>query len=111
MIEKLKDFGDTVIAGGDEYNRHVLSELAKAGRLKGIARFWCRSLTKLDLEAASEFGIAVTNTAANDIHTGSGTDDDSDSSTARSIAFCDRALREDGLVYRTCERQPRWKKR
>ncbi|UWP58978.1 phosphoglycerate dehydrogenase [Ruminococcus gauvreauii] len=94
VIEKLKDC-DAVIAGGDEYNRHVLSELAKAGRLKIIARFGV-GFDKVDLEAASEFGIAVTNTAGTMSMPVAELTMTLILSTARSIAFCDRKLREDG---------------
>jgi len=94
VIEKLKDC-DAVIAGGDGYNRHVLTELAKAGTLKIIARFGV-GFDKVDLEAASEFGIAVTNTTGTMSMPVAELAMALILSTARDVAFCDRKLRMDG---------------
>ncbi len=53
---------DAVIAGGDVYDAPLLETLWETGRMKIIARFGV-GYDKVDLEAASRFGIAVTNTA------------------------------------------------
>ena len=92
---------------GDEYNRHVLSELAKAGRLKIIARFGV-GFDKVDLEAASEFGIAVTNMAGTMSMPVAELTMTLILSTARSIASVTESCGR-RMVYRTRERQPRWK--
>lgn len=94
VIEKLSNC-DAVIAGGDEYNRHVLTELAKAGHLKIIARFGV-GYDKVDLKAASELGIAVTNTMGTMSMPVAEQAMALILSTARDIAFCDRKLRNEG---------------
>ncbi len=53
---------DAVIAGGDIYDAPLLETLRNQGRMKIIARFGV-GYDQVDLEAASRFGIAVTNTA------------------------------------------------
>jgi D-3-phosphoglycerate dehydrogenase len=50
---------DGVICGDDEYNRQVL-QAGKKGKLKVISKYGT-GLDKIDLDAARELGIAVTN--------------------------------------------------
>ena len=50
---------DGVICGDDEYTREVI-KVGKAGRLKVLSKYGV-GLDRIDLEAANEFGIAVTN--------------------------------------------------
>ena len=50
---------DGVICGDDEYTREVIKE-GKKGKLKVLSKYGV-GLDRIDLEAAKEFGIAVTN--------------------------------------------------
>ena len=50
---------DGVICGDDEYTREVI-KLGKEGKLKVLSKYGV-GLDRIDLEAAKEFGIAVTN--------------------------------------------------
>lgn len=94
LIEKLSDC-EAVIAGGDSYNRHVLEELAKIGKFRIVARFGV-GFDKVDLEAASELGIAVSNTMGTMSKPVAEMAMALILAVARDIAFCDRKLREDG---------------
>ena len=94
LIEKLSDC-EAVIAGGDGYNRHVLEELAKIGKFKIVARFGV-GFDKVDLEAASEYGIAATNTMGTMSKPVAEMAMALILAVARDIAFCDRKLRNDG---------------